>query len=283
MTEKISVKDIDVYIEGEGQDTIVMIHGWPDTYRVWDGQVEALKDKYRCVRFTLPGYALDKPRRYYDLEQMIEIIDAIVTEVGQGKPVTLMIHDWGCLFGYQFYLRNQDKVSKIIAIDIGDAGSSDHILSAKVKAFMFGYQMWLATAWKIGGSIGDKMTRMMAKALHAPGDPATITSAMTYSYYWKWSHTLTGRSLGVLPLEVKCPLLFTYGKNKPGMFHSKAWEKRMAAIEGNGVMPFDTRHWVMTEQPERFNSLVLDWLAIHQPQEAETEVKQPEEETSDVN
>ncbi len=264
MTEKLSIKDVDVFIEGEGQDTIVMIHGWPDTYRIWDDQVDALKETYRCVRFTLPGYAADKPRKYYDLADMIETIDAIVTEVGAGKPVTLMIHDWGSFFGYQYYMRNKSKVSKIISIDIGDAGSPDHVLTTKAKIFMFAYQMWLAAAWKIGGSIGDKMTRKMAKALNAPGDPAAITSAMTYSYYWKWSHTLTGRPLGNLPVDITCPLLFAYGKNKPGMFHSQPWEEKMAAIPGNEVVAFDTRHWVMTEQTEAFNQLALDWLESHQ-------------------
>lgn len=264
MTEKLTIKDVDLFIEGEGKDTIVMIHGWPDTYRVWDSQVEALKDNYRCVRFTLPGYALDKPRKYYDLAAMIEIIDAIVSEVSEGKPVTLMIHDWGSFFGFQFYMRNKKKVSKIISIDIGDAGSPEYVLSAKVKAFMFGYQMWLAAAWKIGGALGDKMTRKMAKALNAPGDPETITSAMTYSYYWKWSRALTGRPLGHLPIDITCPLLFVYGKKKPGMFHSQPWEEKMDALPGNKVVAFDTRHWVMSEQPEAFNKLAVEWLNSHQ-------------------
>src|SRR6478735_2879020 len=42
----------DLHIEGTGPETIVMIHGWPDTYRLWDKQVEHLKDRYRCIRFT---------------------------------------------------------------------------------------------------------------------------------------------------------------------------------------------------------------------------------------
>lgn len=264
MTEKLTIKDVDVFIEGEGQDTIVMIHGWPDTHCVWDDQVAALKDNYRCVRFTLPGYATDKPRKYYDLNAMVEIIDAIVTQVGEGKPVTLMIHDWGSFFGFQFYMRNKEKVSKIISIDIGDAGSPEHKLSTKAKAFMFGYQIKLAAAWKIGGAWGDKITRKMAKRFNAPGDPETISSSMTYSYYWKWSNALTGRPLDNLQIDITCPLLFAYGKNKPGMFHSLPWEEKMGAIPGNKVVAFDTRHWVMTEQPEAFNKLALEWLNSHQ-------------------
>lgn len=261
MMEIITVQDVDVHIEGQGEETIVMIHGWPDTHTIWDNQVAALSDNYRCVRFTLPGYALEKPRKYYDLAALILTIDTVVDRVSDGKPVTLMLHDWGCLFGYQYYLRNKAKVSKIVSVDIGDAGSKDLELSVKAKAFMFGYQMWLAAAWKIGGNMGDNMTRKMAKLLNAPGKTETITSAMCYSYYWKWSHTLTGRDLGVLPLEVTCPLLFIYGNKKIGMFHSRGWETKMAAIAGNRVESLATNHWVMVEEPEKFNSITREWLA----------------------
>ena len=44
-----------------------MIHGWPDTYRLWDAQVAFFKDRYRCVRFTLPGFDIDKPRRAFSV------------------------------------------------------------------------------------------------------------------------------------------------------------------------------------------------------------------------
>ena len=57
MTEQvIKIGDTAVHVEGQGPYTIVMVHGFPDTYRLWDGTVAALKDSYRCARFTLPGF-----------------------------------------------------------------------------------------------------------------------------------------------------------------------------------------------------------------------------------
>ena len=40
-----------------------MIHGWPDTHRLWDRQVAALQDRYRCVRFALPGFDASRTGR----------------------------------------------------------------------------------------------------------------------------------------------------------------------------------------------------------------------------
>ena len=67
----LTVEGIDVFIEGDGPQTVLMIHGWPDTHRLWDATVEALKDQHRCVRFTLPGFDPHKPARATSLADMI--------------------------------------------------------------------------------------------------------------------------------------------------------------------------------------------------------------------
>jgi pimeloyl-ACP methyl ester carboxylesterase len=55
------IDGIDVFIEGDGPHTVLMVHGWPDTHRLWDTTVEALKARHRCVRFTLAGFAIAEP------------------------------------------------------------------------------------------------------------------------------------------------------------------------------------------------------------------------------
>ena len=67
----VQVAGIDVHVEGdESAPTIVMVHGWPDTYRLWDGQVEFLKPRYRCIRFTLPGFDERQPRRIHTVDEV---------------------------------------------------------------------------------------------------------------------------------------------------------------------------------------------------------------------
>jgi pimeloyl-ACP methyl ester carboxylesterase len=85
----LSIRGIDVFIEGEGQDTVVMIHGWPDTRHLWDGALQALKPILRCVCFTLPGYDLAKPARAASLAQMTALIADIVRAVSPARPVML--------------------------------------------------------------------------------------------------------------------------------------------------------------------------------------------------
>ncbi|MDZ7652225.1 MAG: alpha/beta hydrolase [Burkholderiaceae bacterium] len=252
--------DAEILIEGGGRDAIVLIHGWPDTHRLWDAQVEALRGAYRCARFTLPGFDPRDATRAYALEEVLDLIGHAVDRAGAGAPVTLLLHDWGCFFGYQFALRHPERVHRIVAVDVGDAGSRRNLaeLSLRAKALVLAHQLWLAAAWRIGGGLGDRMARWMARTARAPAAPARITAQMGYPYYVQW--ILRGYASARL-FKPACPLLFLYGSRKPFMFHSTSWADEVAAQPGSRVIAFDCGHWVMTERPEAFNQAVLQWLA----------------------
>ncbi|TNF56186.1 MAG: alpha/beta fold hydrolase, partial [Burkholderiales bacterium] len=134
MAEVLDVQGISVMIEGQGP-TVVMVHGWPDSPALWDETVAALKDRYRCVRFALPGYDLSRPPRPVSVNQMCELLAAVVDAVSPGEPVSLLLHDWGCFFGYEYAARHLDRVRRVVAVDIGDTNSGAYLkgLTAKEK------------------------------------------------------------------------------------------------------------------------------------------------------
>ena len=261
----LTVQGIDIFIEGDGPHTVLMIHGWPDTHRLWDGTVEALKAQYRCVRFTLPGFDPSKPPRATSLADMTALFGAIVQAVSPGQPVTLLLHDWGCIFGYEFAARHPAQVERIVAVDIGDhnSGAFARSLTGKAKWQIFAYQCWLALAWALGrtfsGALGDRMTRSMARSMRCRTEPASIRWTMNYPYAMQW-FGLLGGFRGAAPIDPACPLLYLYGERKPFMFHSPQWLERIAARPGSAVQGFRTGHWVMVDQPEAFNQRVVAWL-----------------------
>jgi len=247
----------EVVAEGSGKP-IVMVHGWPDTYRLWDAQVPALADRYRCERFTLPGFERSPRKRAYSLDEVVEAIRAVVN----GRRVTLVLHDWGCLYGYQFAMRYPQLVERVVGVDIGDTGSRSHLAELGVcgKLMIAAYQHWLALAWRIGGGTGDAMSRAMARLLRCPTDASTIGAQMAYPYAVRWLGAAGGfQSLRVFKPEL--PMLFMYGEKKPLMFHSRPWAERVAAQKGSRVIAFPTGHWIMVTRREAFNEALRTWLA----------------------
>ena len=258
---RIAIKGVELHFEGDHPRTVVMVHGWPDSYRLWDTTVVALKDRYCCVRFTLPGFDTATAPRIISLDDMCELLQTIVDQVSPGAPVTLLLHDWGCIFGYEFAARFPDRVSRIVAVDIGDYNSDAlaQALTPGQRARVFGYQFWLALAWKLGGSAGNWMTRKMARWLHCRTDPGLIGWQMNYPYAMRWFGSAGG--LGhAAPVPSNQPMLYIYGERKPFMFHSSQWLAALAQRTDCAVRAFRTGHWVMVQQPDAFKECVLAWL-----------------------
>lgn len=227
-----------------------MVHGWPDTHRLWDSTVEALKGRYRCVRFTLPGFEPGAPKHAYPFSELMELLRHIVA---QFSPVTLLLHDWGCVFGYQFAMRHPELVERVIGVDIGDAGSRAHLteIGASGKLKIVAYQVWLALAWVVGS---DAMARMMARLIRVPTG-REVRAQMGFPYAMRWFGVAGGfKDLRVF--KPHCPMLFLYGTRKPVMFHSDTWAR---GVESRA---FNTGHWLMVQAREEFNAELLRWLAI---------------------
>ena len=86
----MNIQGVDILVEGSGPETLVMLHGWPDTSALWNDTVLALKDTHTCVRFTLPAFDAKAPVPPKSLLEMVAFIHEVVQQVSPQKPVTLM-------------------------------------------------------------------------------------------------------------------------------------------------------------------------------------------------
>lgn len=266
----LQIHGTEVFVEGTGPHTIVMIHGWPDTYRLWDGMVAALTPHYRCVRFTLPGFETPPTGVTRSLAQMTAQLLAIVDAVSPGQPVTLLLHDWGCIFGYELAARHPQRVARIVGIDIGDhnSGAFRRSLSGGQKMQVLTYQFWLALAWGVGilGATGlaNRMTRWMARAMRCPAPQANIGWHMNAPYAMVWLG-VAGGLRRTAPVRPHCPMLYVYGTRKLFMFHSPEWLHTLSTTPGSTVQDYACGHWVMVDRAAALQAQVLAWLVTSTP------------------
>lgn len=251
---------IEIHVDGPaGAPVIVMIHGWPDTFKIWDAQVADFSKDYQCVRFTLPGYEIGEDRRSFGLDEVTRTIGGVVDAVSPDAPVVVMLHDWGCVFGDAYADVAPERVSAVVMFDVGDANSPEleSELSRPSKMMRAGYQGALAAAWRSGGRVGDSVTRTIARALAPHSDISVVHSGMNYPYEVARLSTdpaVVGAILGH-------PTYFSYGTKKPFMFHSTAWVARLASRSDCQVAPVEAGHWLMVERAREVNADVARWLA----------------------
>jgi pimeloyl-ACP methyl ester carboxylesterase len=236
-------------------ETLFFIQGWPDDASLWDGAVAKLGGRYRCVRVNLPNYADAPSARWgYSTDQIVEALAQCIRTASPGAPVTLIIHDWGAYWGYILHHRHPELVKRVVGLDI-----APHYKPGPAAVLgIIAYQGWLASAFFLGGPLGDWMTRSLATTIGAPGRPEAMHSAQNYPYRNVWQDLFSGRAerstRGYWP---KLPLLFVYGTKKPFPFHSQNWLDHVRSVGGE-VVALDAGHWLQ-RHPE-FEELLARWL-----------------------
>ena len=89
--------------DGEGP-TVLLVHGYPDTSRVWDEVVTAIGERARVVTFDVRGAGRsDRPRgrRAYRLEQLATDLRTVIDAISPDAPVHLVGHDWGAIQSFE--------------------------------------------------------------------------------------------------------------------------------------------------------------------------------------
>lgn len=260
MKETITVANSQVFIEGSGSQTIVMLHGWPDTHALWRQQIDFFKQDYVCVSFTMPGFSRGD-RDDYSKEDVVERIREVVDAVSPHDKVILLVHDWGCLFGYEYAMRYSGRVEKMIGLDVGDADSQalKDSLSIAGKLMVFAYQIILAVSFVIPGVMGDPIARAMARALKARSVPENVHAGMSMPYAMRW-FGVNGGLTDLLPVEPEFPFYYGYATEKPMMFHSPQWLDQLLQNPANKVQAFDCSHWLMVDKADELNASLAEWL-----------------------
>jgi pimeloyl-ACP methyl ester carboxylesterase len=209
----------------------------------------------------MPGCEPGSRPRATPVGGILELISAVLDRASPGRPATLLLHDWGCVFGYEFAARHPERVARVIGVDVGDHNAPAFLdtLATRVKLGVVAYQVWLSLAWFLGGATGDAMTRWMARRRGCPTDPSLIGWRMTYPYAMRWFGVAGGMG-GLATVEPRHPTLYLYSRQRAGMFHSRQWLEQLAALPGSAAHEFPTGHWLMSEQPEAFARCVAEWL-----------------------
>jgi pimeloyl-ACP methyl ester carboxylesterase len=257
MAKTKEINGTTVYINGKGKSTIIMVHGWPDTHEIWQKQVVFFEKHFTCVTFTLPGFGKNDTRNY-TLDNITQLIKAIADEVSPDEQVILLLHDWGCIFGYEYAMKYPERIKKVVSIDVGDATSLEleKELNIPAKLMVFSYQMTLAVGWltKL-----DFIHKMMAKGLKARSNFENIHAGMGMPYAMRWLGVNGGMN-ALTQIKPSFPFFYCYGLKKPFQFHSKKWLDKLRANPENHVQAFNCSHWVMVDKSSEFNEAVQAWL-----------------------
>lgn len=103
--------DVDlVAFEGGNPDgpVLVMVHGWPDTHRIWHRVAAILADDFRLVAYDTRGQGdsvTGAADHAFTLDVLANDLFAVIDAVSPDKPVHVLGHDWGSIQAWEAVCR----------------------------------------------------------------------------------------------------------------------------------------------------------------------------------
>ena len=99
---------------------VIMIHGFPDYWYTWRGQMDAIAETHRVVAMDMRGYNLsDKPRGVdaYAMSHLVGDVAAVLRHVG-AETGTVVGHDWGGMVAWQFAFAHPELTERLVILNL---------------------------------------------------------------------------------------------------------------------------------------------------------------------
>jgi pimeloyl-ACP methyl ester carboxylesterase len=240
---------------GAGENALLFVHGWACDETFWAGQAPALGGQFHVITIDLPGHGQsDKPQIAYTMDLYVRAIDAVLADA-KAKAAVLVGHSNGTPVIRQFYRKFPAKTRGLVIVEGGLRAFGDKAMMEKFIA-RFKEPNYEENAGKfidaITSSIQDAALREKIKTamLRAPQYVAVSEFESTLDEaLWK-------------PEKIEVPVLMVLAKQP-------AWSAEYEQFVRGIVPDLDYQvwegvsHFLMMEQPERFNSALVAFLKKH--------------------
>ena len=120
----IDQKKIGYYESGNSEETIILLHGWPQTSYVWRHLFPLLDKQYRVIAIDLPGLGKSEAVNDYSTEKISQIVHEFITQK-KLKNVHLVGHDLGTWVALTYAIQFENHLKTLTLIDAGIPGLMD--------------------------------------------------------------------------------------------------------------------------------------------------------------
>jgi pimeloyl-ACP methyl ester carboxylesterase len=268
---RVEVNGIGLEVQDRGEGTpVVLLHGWPDSHRLWRHQVPALNAAgFRTIAPDLRGFgATDAPADVadYGLDRTIADVAGVLDHFGVERA-HVVGHDWGAPVASLLATFMPQRVDRLVALSVGHPrafGKAGPIQRQKSWYMLLFQFEGVAERW-LGD---DDFANFRAWGGHPDMDAVIADLArpgrLTASLNWYRANvpptTLVDPPLELPPVTVPTMGVWSSGdfalteENMTGSAEYVSAPWRYERIDGAG-------HWMQLDAPEKLNALLLDFLS----------------------
>jgi len=258
---------IDYEVHGAGHP-VVLLHGFPDTGRLWRHQARALAEAgFQVIVPDLRGYGRSgKPEAVdaYSIPLLAGDVQAILADLGIARA-HVVGHDWGAALAWALASFAPGTVDHLVVLSVGHPASFLRTLEQRQKSWymlLFQYpgiaERWLSD---------DDWANFRNWAHHPDADQViaeleangSLTPGLNY-----YRANITPESWVAPPLQlppVQAPAMGIWSTGDPALTEVQMTDSakqvagpwRYERLDGPG-------HWMQLEAPGKVTALLLDFL-----------------------
>jgi pimeloyl-ACP methyl ester carboxylesterase len=232
-----------------GAPAVIMLHGFGASLDTWDAWAAVLGQKYRVVRFDLPGFGLTgpDPAKNYTDQRTVVVLAALMDRLGIARA-SLIGNSLGGKIAWNFAVAHPDRVEKLVLVSPDGFASPGFEYGKKAELpfvlKLLPYtmprpmlRMNLAVAYADKSKLTDAVLDRYDDMMRAPGDRAAMLDRMAQVML---------EPPGPLLRRIEAPTLIVWGE-RDGMipFSNAADYMRdiphatLVALPGVGHVPFE--------------------------------------------
>jgi pimeloyl-ACP methyl ester carboxylesterase len=259
---------LDVLVEGEGRP-VILIHGFPDTKRLWSKVTPALVEAgFQVITYDQRGYgASDKPPEVdaYAIPFLAIDVTAVLDALGIERA-HVVGHDWGAAVAWATASFAPDRVDHLVAMSVGHPSAFGIMdMSQREKSwYMLLFQFQPQAEEWLTADDGANLREWM----HHPDHDAvfvdlerdqSLTPGLNYYRANVTPDAFVGPAIELPPVQAPTMGIWSSGDahlNEGQMIESAKFcanTYRYERIEGVG-------HFMQWEAPDEVSALLLDFL-----------------------
>jgi pimeloyl-ACP methyl ester carboxylesterase len=259
------------YLEAGRGPTVILLHGYAETSRMWRPLMPQLAGQYRLIAPDLPGIGDSGiPSDGLDMKTSATRIHALMRQLGVERAVVVG-HDIGLMVAYAYAAQFQSEVDKLVLMDAflpgveGWEAIYNHpaiwhfrFNGATPEALVKGRErtyfehFWNEFAADRTRSIPEADRRAYATAYARPG-----RMRAGWAYFVSFQQAATDFAQ-LSRTKLMMPVLTIGGDKANGA--ALAAQAKIVATNAMSVVLVNTGHWVMEESPRETTEALTEFL-----------------------
>ncbi len=276
-------------IAGSGGKFALCLHGFPESKQSWRFQLPFLATLgYEVWAPNLRGYGgSSRPRGVanYAIDRLTDDVAGLIDAGAQGRPVTLLAHDWGALVAWAFAADAKRALDRLVIMNVPHPGVFFDLIRTdreqRRKSWYVAFFQapwlpeWLLTASDARGvrrafhDMAVDKTNFGPEVLDAYAANARLPGAMTAMInYYRANFGQNGpmarfaRGM-VAPIETPTLLIWGEADTALSVRGAEGYEGLVRDLMVRRLP--NVSHWVQQEAPDTVNALLGEWLGAPRP------------------